>query len=458
MSPNYLSELWAPLASAVGNHLWQSTIVAIAAGLLTLALRRNHARARYWLWLAASIKFLIPFSLLVFIGSRLPISRGPARATAGMYATMEQITQPFAQPATSAVVAPHYSALSSYLTHFLPALVAAVWLVGFAAVLAVWFLRWRRISAAVNESTPLREGREYDALRRIERLRGVRNPIAIVLSRTSLEPGIFGILQPVLLWPQGVSARLEDAHLETILAHELSHVRRRDNLAAAIHMFVEAIFWFYPLAWWLGTRLVDERERACDEEVLSAGTERQIYAESILKICEFCMSSPLPCVSGVTGANLKNRIVRIMTKPLGHKLSFGRKIVLIALGIAVITGPVVSGVVNRSQARAQSTKTDWQTAAGGRLAFAFASVKTNKSGSESSRMNIPIGPGDIYPPNGGTFSGANIPLVSYIYFAYKLTGSQLQLLVPYLPNWVIRGIGSTFRRALMAIPRRIKCA
>ncbi len=58
-----LSSIWTTLAPAVGNHLWQSTLFAVAAGLLTLALRKNHARARYWLWLAASLKFLVPFSL-----------------------------------------------------------------------------------------------------------------------------------------------------------------------------------------------------------------------------------------------------------------------------------------------------------------------------------------------------------------------------------------------------------
>jgi beta-lactamase regulating signal transducer with metallopeptidase domain len=129
--------------------------------------------------------------------------------------------------------------------------------------------------------------------------------IDIRLSRTSLEPGIFGIVYPVLLWPEGLSEKLDDAQLEAVIAHELCHVRRCDNLAAAIHMLVEAAFWFHPPVWWLGTRLIDERERACDEEVLQRGSERHLYAESILKICEFCLSSPLTAVSGVTSANLK---------------------------------------------------------------------------------------------------------------------------------------------------------
>jgi bla regulator protein blaR1 len=65
----YLAGIWTAVAPAVGNHLWQSTLFAITAGLLTLALRRNRAQVRYGLWLAASLKFLVPFSVLVAMGS-----------------------------------------------------------------------------------------------------------------------------------------------------------------------------------------------------------------------------------------------------------------------------------------------------------------------------------------------------------------------------------------------------
>ena len=153
----------------------------------------------------------------------------------------------------------------------------------------------------------LAEGREVEALRRMERIAGVRQRIEIRLSRASIEPGIFGMVRPVLMWPEGISRHLDDAQLDAILTHEVQHVHRHDNLAAAIHMVVEAIFWFHPLLWWLGARLVEERERACDEDVLELGSERQVYAEGILKVCEFCLASPLACMSGVAGGNLEEK-------------------------------------------------------------------------------------------------------------------------------------------------------
>jgi uncharacterized protein (TIGR03435 family) len=330
----------------MGNHLWQSTLFALAAGLLTLALRGNQARARYWLWLAASVKFLVPFSLLVEMGNRLTLSHSAAGANGGLYFLMDEISQPFAQRPQAT--------LFSSPANFLPAILAAAWLCGFAIVLFVWLGRYRKIATAIRHAAPLREGREVEALQRLSRLEGIRKKIAIFLSPAALEPGILGITRPVLLWPAGISDRLEDAHLEAILAHEVWHVRRHDNLAATVHMLVEAIFWFHPLVWWLGARLVEEREHACDEAVLESGSERQVYAESILKICEFCVGSPLACISGVTGADLKKRIVSIMTRSVQRKLDFSRKLLLSAAAVLAIALPIIFGLARPEESRAQS--------------------------------------------------------------------------------------------------------
>ena len=245
MSENSLTALWSTIAPALANHLWQSTLVVAAAGLLTLALRKHHARARHWLWLAASIKFLVPFSLFVAIGSHLSWQRHSAATSgSGMY-MIEELSRPFTQAATRVNSANGTSIGTASLPHLLPIL-TALWFIGFLAVLLVWTTRWRRIASAMKSAVPLSDGREVGALRRMERMGGIRRPIALLLAQTSLEPGVFGIARPTLIWPEGISKRLEDPHLEAVLAHEVWHVRRRDNLFAALHMLVEAAFWFYP--------------------------------------------------------------------------------------------------------------------------------------------------------------------------------------------------------------------
>jgi hypothetical protein len=226
---------------------------------------------------------------------------------------------------------------------------------------------------------------------------------------------VFGIRRPVFLLPAGILDHLTPPQWKAIVAHELCHVRRRDNLTAAIHMGVEALFWFHPLVWWLGARLMLERERACDEEVLLAGNEPLAYAEGILKICEMNLESTLPYVSGVTGANLKQRIEEIMTRRTGIELSPSRKLVLAAAGISAAAVPFVVGILNPSLSRAQSNPERRASA------FDVASIKPSaiwKAGGEGSRRSK-----IEYSPK--SLSMWNIDLTECVQWAYGVRFYQI---------------------------------
>ena len=338
------------LTAALVNHLWQSTVVAGIAWLLTLALRRNHAGVRYWVWMAASLKFLLPFSLLISAGEWLralvpaaPVTR-PAVAT-----VVEQVTQPF--PATEfldmtvAPVAAHHASLSPATVLLL------IWACGALIVVGRFARGWWAVYQAMRAARPL----------------DLAVGVPVVSSASRIEPGIFGILRPVLLMPEGILQRLTAEQLSAILAHELCHVRRRDNLTYAMHMIVEVLFWFHPAVWWIGACLIDERERACDEAVVQSVGEAQVYAEGILNVCKFYVESPLTCVAGVTGADLKKRIARIMSELSIRKIDFGRKVLLAATSVIAVAVPLMLGVahmsrVNAQEATAQDLAGIWQGA------------------------------------------------------------------------------------------------
>ena len=114
------------------------------------------------------------------------------------------------------------------------------------------------------------------------------------------------------------------------------------------------------------------------------GSQPHVYAESILKTCEFCLESPLACVSGITGADLKKRVVRIMTEHMPNKLSFGRKLLLTTIGMAAIAGPVMFGIVNAPQILAQATT----NTSGPLPAFEVASIRPNRSAGRGSSLRI----------------------------------------------------------------------
>jgi bla regulator protein BlaR1 len=380
----------------LANHLWQSTVFALGAGLLTLVFRRNRAQARYAIWLAASVKFLIPFFLLVAAGTHLQWSR-PSATPPRLSIAMEEISQPF-QPPSQLRAAPAGVETSRPL---LPWVLVTVWLCGFAGLLLFWGMRWRRLQSAAREAYSIDVGAS----------------ITTVSSAACIEPGIFGVFRPALLLPEGIAERLTKGQLDAIVAHEMCHVRRRDNLAAAIHMVVEAVFWFHPLVWWIGARLVEERERACDEEVLRMGSEPQVYAEGILNVCRFYVESPLTCVSGVTGSNLKKRVEEIMTHHIVRNINFGRKLLLAAAGFAAVAAPIFVGVVSPPQSRAQQ-----QAAAP--IPFEVASVKSNKSTDRPGLQALP----------GGTLAIKNAPLNILVMAAYNLSPRVPERLSG-LPAW-----------------------
>jgi uncharacterized protein (TIGR03435 family) len=131
--------------------------------------------------------------------------------------------------------------------------------------------------------------------------------------------------------------------LDAIIAHELSHMQRRDNVTAALHMLVEAVFWFHSLVRWLGARLVGERELACDEAVLESRRHPVAYAEGILIVCKFHVEDPISCVSGVTGSELKRRIARLLSWQSVRKLDLRRKALLGLAGVLALGTPLALG-------------------------------------------------------------------------------------------------------------------
>ncbi|MBI4906502.1 MAG: TIGR03435 family protein [Acidobacteria bacterium] len=306
----------------VVSHLWQSTVFAVAVAVVCRLLRDNAARTRYWLWLAASVKFLVPFSLLVAVGDRVDF---PVRgAVTG--ATVQAITATFS-PGPE-VVAPVTVEESQW-----PLALAIVWGIGVVVLTVRLIVAWLRLRTMAVGSTPA----------------GFDFAVPVRVTDRMAEPGVFGIVRPLLLVPEGLTRVLPGEQLRAVLAHELCHVRCWDNLTYAVHMAVATVFWFHPAVWWIGLRLLEERERACDEAVMGEGLDPREYAAGIAAVCRYYLRSPLGCAAGVTGSNLKRRIREIMAGRMGVRLSRGRKLGLVVLGLMAVVGPVGVGML-RGQA------------------------------------------------------------------------------------------------------------
>jgi bla regulator protein blaR1 len=319
----------------IGNHLWHCTLFALLAAFFALSLRSYNAKLRFWVWFVASAKFLVPFSMLIALGARSAYSP-PARQAGNVALSVPvavQVAQPFG---VELAVRPTPEPVSS--KHKWPAVAITIWFSGCLGLVVKRWRDWQLLRSAVRTSTGSR----------------IQAEIPVRFSRALLEPAVVGWRHPVLLLPDGIVDRLSEPQLHAVVVHEEFHARRKDNVFASIHMLVELLFWFHPLVWWIGARLIAERERACDEEVLRRGAEPRVYAESILAVCKAYARSPLTAASGITGWTLNRRIEEIMINRNLRKLGMLRTVGLIAAGVSILAVPVFTGIFNSNHLLAQS--------------------------------------------------------------------------------------------------------
>lgn len=388
-------ESWpASWTASLVNHLWQSTAVAAIAWLLVLALRKNHASLRYWVWMSASVKFLVPFSLLIAAGQRIgSLFASPVAVKPSLVGLVQQIEQPFPQAEFVAAASP---AAVTHRAEWLPIVLLIVWLCGTLLVASRWIRSWLLVRAVLQNASPLE----------------IPGNVPAFSTDARIEPGVFGVIRPVLLLPQNILNRLSGAQLDAIVAHETCHVRRRDNLTFAIHMIVEALFWFHPAVWWIGARLIEERECACDEAVVQTRDMAETYAEGILTVCRFCVESPVGCAAGVTGSDLKKRIVRIMSGGSARKLDKTRKLLLSCACIVFLSLPIALGLLHAAPTQSQDEQ---EIAAADLPKFEVVSIKPFKTGA------MMIGVRTV--PDGITMTG--MPLAMLIRQTFGLTADRI---------------------------------
>jgi beta-lactamase regulating signal transducer with metallopeptidase domain len=159
-------------------------------------------------------------------------------------------------------------------------------------------------------------------------------------------PVTIGALRSTILLPTAWR-EWDDAKLDAVVAHEVSHVARRDALTQRISLLHRAIFWFSPLAWWLDRHLANLAEQASDETALSCGADRKHYATTLLEFFEALQAAPgrvwWQGVSMAQAGQAEKRVERILswkgTVTMSFKKSgFKKSIVVAAVALAV---PVV---------------------------------------------------------------------------------------------------------------------
>jgi beta-lactamase regulating signal transducer with metallopeptidase domain len=304
------------------THLCQSTLVLLAAWVLARACRRNAAAVRYWIWFVASVKFLVPLALLQHLGDRLGRALPePLPVDAALVATARAVFVPSS---------PRDLTTSDAMLSQLLLFAAAIWALGAALLCLRWLLQWWSVRSRLTFAPEV----------------SLNLPVPVRITSNDLPTGAFGIFQPVVILPRAIMDSLTPAQLRAVLAHEACHIRRRDNLTAAIHHCVQVLFWFYPPVWWIGANLLREREAACDEDVVDEGHEQGVYAESILNACRLGVMARFSSVAASSGGDLHQRLSSIMSEQRAKPITHERFALLFTAATLVCFTPLAAGIAD----------------------------------------------------------------------------------------------------------------
>jgi bla regulator protein BlaR1 len=329
------------------DHLWQTTLFGVLALTAILVLKRAPARVRYILWIAASLKFLIPSAALVWLAYQIGINL-PSFFMNMAWATGDPIkfltTQNDFFYVTQTMSG---SELHVHKTTFWVLL--SIWISGSAVLFSVWIHRQIAFRKKLKDANILQRGREIDLLSKIQERMRIRRKVQLLVSSNVSEVGVWGMFHPMIVLPLEITEHLSDSELEAIFLHELIHVARCDNLVSNVQMTICCLFWFHPLVWLLDRMLLSERERVCDDRVLQLGSASKTYASSLVKVLRFGLGMRIAGASCAGGSNLKQRIENIVAGQSNQRVSIVQRVLLATVLLVLFSFTIAAVKVDQCE-------------------------------------------------------------------------------------------------------------
>ncbi|AVR94834.1 M23/M56 family metallopeptidase [Pseudoduganella armeniaca] len=198
-------------------------------------------------------------------------------------------------------------------------LCAWLWLGCYAGGVAWHAWRWQRARRLVRGLLAAGERLDDGALAAHPALAGQTCPLPVLEVDAPVTPMLAGLRHPVLLLPRHLrSFDIEQQRL--IVAHELTHLRRRDHWCQHACALLQALLWFVPAAHALRRHLHWALELGCDSAVLAdrPASARRSYAAALLaqlSLIQRQLAGPAPAALqfGAAGPTVAERVRLIRT-------------------------------------------------------------------------------------------------------------------------------------------------
>ena len=385
--PAWLQRDWcSPFVLSLGHFVWQGTLIAV---LLAIALRATKSvAARYWLSL--TVLLVMAACPIVTLGWLMwPVSQGSGVQNSKLAAPVSEsptILDPpilnFEHPTPPSDVgqvsnlpvipsaplvelntdpsgrSPNLQAATddrSWWQKFAPQLTSTylcgVGLMLLRLVAGLWGGRRLRRRVHLIDDPSLLAAMQRQAVALGLKLL----PVLAYCERVTV-PTVVGVLKPMILLPLTLTSGLSPEQIESVLAHELAHLRRYDHLVNLLQRVIESLLFFHPAMWWVSHRIREEREHCCDDLVVACGAMPLDYAKSLLVVAELSRASKLRrsvaavslLATGDKPSSLRQRISRLLGESATPSLRVSPRALMLAIAIPLVALIVAiqSGVSN----------------------------------------------------------------------------------------------------------------
>ena len=274
----FQNEIAQALSRTLLHSLWQGLLMAVIAGIILFVTKKSTAALRYNLLTGLFLLFVITVGATFF---REWNTTG--NAASPVFIKAETVNSSTSTTATGGIVtgAGYIETLLNYLDEHAP-LIVSIWmlfvLVHFIKLLSglhyIHRIRHKHVFEATDE-WKLRLENLKDAL-------GIHQKILLLQSGIVKVPAVVGITKPLILVPLSLLSNLPASYVESILLHELAHIRRKDFGVNLLQSAMEMIFFFNPALLWISSCMREEREACCDDIVLAQGGDKKSYLEALI--------------------------------------------------------------------------------------------------------------------------------------------------------------------------------
>ncbi|HJU76305.1 MAG TPA: M56 family metallopeptidase, partial [Gemmatimonadaceae bacterium] len=343
------------LALVLLHFLWQGVLIQSLLAFCLHVLRPRSSTLRYALGVTAMLLMALApagTALWLSLSSRVPSANSSlvdANYAASDVVRMSDLPAASELPSATASSTPSVTdaladafaslaPLSTRLGWLLP-WVVAFWLAG-VVILAVRLLGgWLHLRNVVRSGQPPASHIYAALVLQLQQRLRVSRPVRIIESAFVHAPAVIGWLRPVLLIPASMSGGLTVVQLETILAHELAHVRRHDYVVNLFQAVVETLLFYHPAVWWVSRQIREEREHCCDDLAVATSGDARLYASALLQLETLRVDSTQLALAATGGGNLLHRVRRLLV-PASRGSDGARWLagIVVLCGLVFVTG------------------------------------------------------------------------------------------------------------------------